>query len=76
MEIPENVERFCDYIWNRAKELLDEKGYAQSIVFLLKEKSVSMVPAIFESPQEKDSFFLACNLAAKKLEAEAVVMIA
>jgi len=76
MEIPKNVQKFCDYAWNRAKELLDKEGHVMSAVFMLKERKVSVLPAVFEDEEEKAAFFAACSKAAKHLEAEAVVMIA
>jgi len=76
MEIPKNVQTFCDFAWRRAKRLLHKDRFPGSTVFLLKGRNVSMVPAIFESDGEIDAFFTACSNAAKQEEAEAVVMVA
>ena len=76
MEIPKNVQAFCDFIWNRAKLLLDRDGHVMSAVFMLKERNISPVPTIFENDKEKAVFFAACSNAAKRQEAEAVAMVA
>ena len=76
MEIPKRVQASCDFIWNRAKQLLDRDGYVTSTVFLVKGRTISPLPTIFENDKEKAAFFAACSNAAKQEEVEAIMMIA
>ena len=76
MEIPKRVQAFCDFIWNRAKQLLDRDGYVTSTVFLVKGRTISPLPTIFGNDREKAAFFAACSNAAKQEEAEAIMMVA